>query len=216
MKLIVGLGNPGEKYLNTRHNFGFQIVEHFIQDYPGTPAITWEHNDKLKSDIAFLDWQPKVGQMERVIVAKPQTYMNNSGMAVSLLISFYKIPTEDLWVVYDELDLPVGQMKIRFGGAAAGHHGVESIIEKIGSDKFWRFRMGIGESNHHTGRAIREEGKRHPISKQNVGDAQEFVLGTFSSSERGKARELLKHGSQALQMALEKGIDVAMNRFNTK
>jgi PTH1 family peptidyl-tRNA hydrolase len=107
-------------------------------------------------------------------------------------------------------------MKIRLGGAAAGHHGVESIIDKLGSDKFWRFRMGIGESNHHLGRAVREDGKKHQVSKHMFTDAQDFVLGTFSASERGKSRELLKHGSQALQMALEKGMEAAMNRFNTK
>jgi PTH1 family peptidyl-tRNA hydrolase len=132
--------------------------------------------------------------------------MNNSGMAVQLLKDFYKIEPEDVWIVYDELDLPLGSIKIRFGGAAAGHHGVESVMEAIGTDKFWRFRLGIGESHD----------KNHPVGRQEVRDAKEYVLDKFHSSEAGKERELIKHGSQALHIALKKGMEAAMNRFNTK
>ncbi len=206
MKLIVGLGNPGEKYENTRHNCGFLVVDHFLKDYKSASGVVWSSNAKLKSDIAVVDWQPKKGKLEKVILAKPQTYMNNSGMAVSLLLSFYKVDSSDLWIVYDELDLPLGSMKIRLGGAAAGHHGVESIMEKIATDKFWRFRMGIGTSHD----------KEHAISKQTLRDAKDYVLGAFGRSDQGKIRELIKHGSDALQTALEKGIEVAMNRYNTR
>jgi len=216
MKLIVGLGNPGEKYEQTRHNLGFTIVDKFLKDFFPAKDTTWSKNKKLKSDIAVFEWKPKIGPLEKVILAKPQAYMNNSGMAVSLLASFYKVETEDVWVVYDELDLPVGFMKIRFGGAAAGHHGVESIIESLGNDKFWRFRMGIGVGHNHTGRTRREDGKRHVIGGQKIKNAEDFVLDSFGSSEQGKIRELIKHGSQALQMALEKDISAAMNRYNTK
>jgi len=97
-------------------------------------------------------------------------------------------------------------MKIRIGGAAAGHHGVESIMESIGTDKFWRFRLGIGASHD----------REHPIGRQNIRDAKEYVLDTFNSGDQGKAREMIKHASQALQMALEKDMETAMNRFNTK
>lgn len=196
MKLIVGLGNPGEKYEQTRHNLGFQTVEHFLKE---TSSIKWSENAKLKSDVAILD-------QGKVILAKPKTYMNNSGMAVALLISYYKIKPADLWIVYDELDLPVGSMKIRFGGAAAGHHGVESVMEKLGTDKFWRFRLGIGESHD----------KEHVLSKQKIRKVKEFILGAFNSSDKGKIRKLIKHGSDALEMALEKGIEKAMNRYNTR
>ncbi len=201
MKLIVGLGNPGEKYENTRHNLGFQAVEHFLKDTQSAKHTVWSSNKKLKSDIATLEFKS-----EKVILAKPQTYMNNSGMAVSLLLKYYKIEPEELWVVYDELDLPVGSMKIRFGGAAAGHHGVESVMESIGTDKFWRFRLGIGASHD----------KTHVISKQNIKKAKEFVLGGFGTTDLGKVRELIKHGSKALQTALDKGIETAMNRYNTR
>jgi len=206
MKLIVGLGNPGEKYLHTRHNLGFAVVDQFLKDFQSASAEGWTLNDKLKSETVLLDWQPKVGKSERVILAKPQTYMNNSGLGVSLLASYYKVDPEDIWVVYDELDLPVGSMKIKIGGAAAGHHGVESVMESIGTDKFWRFRLGIGLSHD----------KEHAISKQQINHAETFVLSTFGSSEHGKIRELIKHGSDALQMALEKGIEASMNRYNSK
>lgn len=214
MKLIVGLGNPGEKYEKTRHNLGFVIVEQFLKDFEPVSQTKWDKSEKLKSDIASLVWQPKHGTEEKVILAKPLTYMNNSGMAVQLLMSYYKIVSEDIWVVYDELDLPLGAMKIRFGGAAAGHHGVESILEHLNTDKFWRFRMGIGTSSHHA--TVREDGKRHTISRKGLSDVTDYVIGEFSASEKGKLKELIKHGSGSLQTALEKGLDEAMNRFNIK
>lgn len=200
MKLIVGLGNPGERYENTRHNLGFLVIDHLLKEL-GTNKVDWKNTTKLKSEIA-----PFTISDEKILLAKPQTYMNNSGMAVQLLKDFYKVEPEDVWIVYDELDLPLGSIKIRFGGAAAGHHGVESIMESIGTDKFWRFRLGIGESHD----------KTHAISKQEVHDAKDYVLDKFHSSEAGKARELIKHASTAIQCALEKGMEAAMNRFNTK
>jgi PTH1 family peptidyl-tRNA hydrolase len=196
MKLIVGLGNPGEKYVHTRHNLGFMAVDRVLKDI-GSVKIDWMSNSKLKSDIFKED---------KILLAKPQTFMNHSGQAVKLLMDFYKVESNDLWVVYDELDLPVGSMKIRFGGAAAGHHGVESIMESIGTDAFWRFRLGIGESHD----------KEHPVGRQEIRDASAFVLDRFHADEAGKVRELIKHGSQSIQMALEKGIESAMNRFNTR
>lgn len=211
MKLIVGLGNPGEKYEQTRHNLGFQVIEKLLKDVSSANISEWNSSDKVKSEVASV-----VIKNEKVILAKPKTYMNNSGLAVSLLASFYKVVLQDIWIVYDELDLPVGTLKIRFGGAAAGHHGVESVIEKIGTDQFWRFRLGIGSTHPHTGQAARIDGKEHTISKQKLKDVKKHVLGLFATGEQGKIRELIKHGSQALQLALEKGIDAAQNRFNTK
>jgi PTH1 family peptidyl-tRNA hydrolase len=216
MKLIVGLGNPGEKYIHTRHNLGFMVVERFLKDFESLKNTVWSSSEKVKSHIALIDWKSKAGREERLILAKPKTYMNNSGMAVSLLTNFYKIDPTDVWIVYDELDLPVGSMKIRFGGAAAGHHGVESIIASLDTDKFWRFRMGIGVTHLHSGRDGREDGKQHALGRQNIKGADSLVLGNFSASEQGKVRELIKHGSQSLQMALEKGIEASMNRYNTK
>jgi peptidyl-tRNA hydrolase, PTH1 family len=212
MKLIVGLGNPGEKYEHTRHNFGFMVIEHLLKDLESVKNTVWSSTEKVKSDIALIDWKPKVGKGEKIILAKPKTYMNNSGMAVGLLASFYKVEPTDIWIVYDELDLPLGAMKIRFGGAAAGHHGVESIMESLGTDKFWRFRLGIGVTRHHDD----GDGKQHAIGREKIKGAEQFVLDSFGHGEQGKVRELIKHGSQALEMALEKGIEAAMNRFNTK
>ena len=200
MKLVVGLGNPGEKYESTRHNLGFLVIDHVLK-HLGSSTIAWDSSAKLKSETALFTF----GE-EKVLLAKPQTYMNNSGMAVQLIMDFYKVDPQDLWIVYDELDLPLGSIKIRFGGAAAGHHGVESVMNTIGTDAFWRFRMGIGESHD----------KTHPVGRQNFRDAKEFVLDKFHSDEAGKVRELIKHGAGAIQMALEKGMEAAMNRFNTK
>jgi PTH1 family peptidyl-tRNA hydrolase len=216
MKLIVGLGNPGEKYENTRHNLGFMAVDKFMKNFEMVERTVWKKSEKLKSWVVDLDWQPKEGELERVILAKPQTYMNNSGMAVELIASFYKIAAEDIWVVHDELDLPIGAMRIRFGGAAAGHHGVESVIERLGTDKFWRFRLGIGFTHPHSGREGREDGHARLVSKQFVGNVEAHVLSPFGEAEHGKARELIKHGSEAISYALEKGLEKAMNRCNTK
>lgn len=203
MKLIVGLGNPGDKYTTTRHNLGFMVVEQFLKDFNSAEDTVWSANEKLKSDIALIDWQPKIGDSERVILAKPKTYMNNSGMGVSLIAQFYKVKPEDIWIIHDELDLPLGTLRIRFGGAAAGHHGVESVLEHLGTDKFWRFRLGIGSSHPHEG-------------KQIMPNAEDYVLGGFGSGEQGKVRDILKHATQALEYALEKGLEATMNKFNTK
>lgn len=204
MKLIVGLGNPGEKYANTRHNAGFMVVDHLLKDL-GSSTDDWSRNSKLKSDIATFTVKTDAGE-EKVLLAKPQTFMNESGLAVRLLMDFYKIEADDLWVVYDELDLPLGTLKIRNGGAAAGHHGVESVMEHTGTDKFWRFRLGIGVSHN----------KEQPISKQFIRDAKDFVLDTFSQVEQGKLREMIKHTCQAIEASLKKDLETAMNRFNTK
>lgn len=205
MKLIVGLGNPGEKYEHTRHNLGFMVVEHFLKDFHSAEETTWSDEKKFKADISALTWERKDGPEIPLILAKPKTYMNNSGMAVSLIASFYKIVPEDIWIVNDEMDLPLGSMKIRFGGAAAGHRGVESVMESIGTDKFWRFRLGIGGSRNHA-----------EIAKHRVTDVDDFVLGKFAHGEAGKLRELIKHGSKAIATALESGMDKAMNQFNSK
>lgn len=199
MKIIVGLGNPGEKYETTRHNLGFLVADHLLKEL-GTNEVAWNHSAKQKSDTAPFT----VGE-EKVLLVKPQTFMNNSGMAVQLIKDFYKIEPEDLWIVYDELDLPLGSMKIRFGGAAAGHHGVESIMEAIGTDKFWRFRLGIGVTHN-----------KSEVGNHDFKDAKEYVLDQFRSGEKGKVRELISHASEALQCALDKGMETAMNRFNTK
>lgn len=217
MKLIVGLGNPGEKYEGTRHNLGFVVLDQLLKDFEPVEKTNWDASAKLKSDIVLIDWQPKEGKDERVILAKPTTYMNNSGMAVALIRDYYNIVPEDIWVVHDELDLPLGSMKIRLGGAAAGHHGVESIIAALNTDKFWRFRLGIGAGSEHSARHSRENGGNEKlIARRKLHNVEDFVLGHFDGHDKGKLKDIIKSGSKALEAALEKGIKSAQNRFNTK
>lgn len=214
MKLIIGLGNPGVKYEKTRHNLGCMVVEQFLKDFEPAHKTVWTNEPRFKSDIVSLDWQPKQGSLEKVLLVKPKTYMNNSGLAVLLLTAYYKLQPADVWIVHDELDLPFGSMKIRFGGAGAGHHGIESIIEKLKTDAFWRFRLGIGGERNHTQKSEAEKGK--PVSKQHFKNAEDFVLGNFVAAERSRLRHLIRRSSDALQMALEEGMEASMNRYNTK
>jgi peptidyl-tRNA hydrolase, PTH1 family len=204
MKLIVGLGNPGEKHEKTRHNLGFMVVDTLFKDYSSAKA-SFREEKKFQSQMAEFSWQPKKNAGEKVILAKPLTYMNNSGLAVLLLVKFYKIDPSDIWIIHDEVDLPLGAMKIRFGGSSAGHKGVESIIESLKTDKFWRFRLGIGEQK-----------SKLSNQKSKVRAIDDFVLGVFAESERGKAREIIKKGAKAVEDGLEEGLEKAMNRFNTK
>ncbi len=205
MKLIVGLGNPGEKHESTRHNLGFMIIGHLLKDVENVKDGKWEDSQKFKSEIFNLEYKPKHGEVEKVILAKPKTHMNNSGMAISLISSFYKIAPSDIWIIHDELDLPLGFMKIRFGGGAAGHHGVESIITSLNSDKFWRFRIGIGAVKN------KDEIARHKFK-----NAEDFVLDNFNTHESRSVKHVIKRAVDALILSLEKDIPASMNRFNTK
>lgn len=205
MKLIIGLGNPGEKYDKTRHNLGFVVIERFLKNFESVKTTVWENSVKFKSDISQIEWQPKHGSLEKVILVKPKTYMNNSGMAVQLITNYYKLPANDIWIIHDDIDLPLGSMKIRFGGASAGHHGVESIMEHLDTDKFWRFRMGIGQKNERLG-----------MRNEKLRNVEDYVLGDFTGQEKGKLKELIKRGADAIETALESGLEAAMNRFNTK
>ena len=193
MKLIVGLGNPGEKYHGIRHNFGFVVLDKFVAS--SKYQVVWEESKKFKSQIARLS--------KDILCVKPQTYMNNSGLAVKLLTTYYKIPSTDLIVVYDELDLPLGKIKVRKGGAAAGHHGVESIMEALGTDKFIRVRLGIGnlktQSSEHKGASV---------------SAEKFVLEPFVHAESGTVKHVIKQALKALDELLEKGLEYAQNQFN--
>lgn len=204
MKLIVGLGNPGSKYESTKHNVGFLVVDHLLKDIEPVKKSNWDKNEKLKSEVHVLDYKNKLDVTEKIILAKPLTYMNNSGMAVALITNYYKIKPVDVWLIHDEMDLPLGSIKIRLGGSGAGHHGVESVMKSIDTEKFWRFRMGIGITHSH------EKMARHNFR------GKEFVLKGFRSGEASDARKMVKHGSKALIHALEKGIESAQNNFNTK
>ena len=208
MKLIVGLGNPGLKHEKTRHNLGFMVLDAFFKNYT-SPKEEFKTEKKFQAEIVQITWQPKKGKEEKIILVKPQTFMNASGISVSHIVNFYKISANDIWVIHDEIDLPLGAMKIRLGGSSAGHKGVESILEKLKTDKFWRFRMGIGAQK--SSRFNRDNNQKSKLRA-----IDDFVLGGFGESERGKAREIIKEGTKAIEIALEKDMTAAMNRFNTK
>lgn len=196
MKLIVGLGNPEGKYTGTRHNLGFDVLDKYVAHaLPVKESENfWSLNKSLKAEM---------GKIDDLWFAKPQTYMNNSGMSVRAIADYYKIAPEDIVIVHDELDLPLGQIKIRLGGAAAGHHGVESIIDHLGSDKFIRVRLGIGNLKSKTG----EYGG-------NTFEAEKYVLGEFSSSEKSDLKHLVKKSLKAIQALLDDGLEKAQNQYN--
>ncbi len=194
MKLIIGLGNPGEKYLNTRHNMGFRVVEEYAKNNLG-PEIVWEADKKFKAEILKLP--------NDLWLVKPQTFMNHSGMAVQALMDYFKIPLEDIVVIYDEMDLPLGKIKVRSGGSAAGHHGVESIIASLSDDKFARIRLGIGN--------LKTQSAEHTGHHTNV---DHFVTEDFAPNEKSKVKHMLKQAVKALELLLDKGLDTAQNQFN--
>lgn len=221
MKLIVGLGNPGDKYQKTRHNLGFVVVEKFLRDFIQVNQVDWRESDKFKGFLAEIEWQKREkgkkgieeNRLEKVILLKPKTYMNNSGLSVKLVSDFYKISPRDIWVLHDDLDLPLGSLKIRLGGASAGHKGIESIISHLNSEKFWRFRMGIGHPHR---KNIGEDGQVMKMAKRAFGNVEGFVLSKFGHGEGGKAKDLIKRGVNAIEVGLECGLETAMNRFNSK
>lgn len=207
MKLIVGLGNPGEKYLNTRHNLGFLAIDKFLQDITDVQHTVWSEEKSHKAEIATFNWQPERGELEKLILAKPLTYMNNSGMAVKLLADYYKISPQDIIILHDDVDLQPGLLRIRFGGAAGGHHGVESIIDSLDTDTFWRFKLGIGRPGR------MRDGEYQMKDMHGVDD---YVLGNFTAQDWKTVRELIERSSKALQCSLEESIESSMNKYNSK
>lgn len=194
MKLIIGLGNPGEKYIGTRHNLGFAVLDEYAKKHlPST--ITWEKSQKLKVELLRIS--------PEVLLVKPQTYMNDSGLGVKLVTSFYKLPIDQVIVVHDDLDLLVGKIKIRLGGSGAGHHGIESIIQSLGSDKFIRVRLGIGNEN-----------TQYAEHGQDTINIDHFVLQPFTAKERVIVKRQVKHAVQAIDTLLDKGLEVAQNQYN--
>jgi len=196
MKLIVGLGNPGDQYKDTRHNIGYMVVDKLAREL-GRETLSWEQNKSLNASVA------KVGE---VLLVKPMTFMNNSGLAVKKVLDYFKIKPEDMWVIHDDIDLPIGKIRIRLGGASAGHNGMESVMSLVGTDKFVRFRLGIGRGKEANTKNT-DQNLRHRT-------VIHFVLSRFTQSEAGSLKHLVKHGVEAVRIALTDGIDKAMNRFN--
>lgn len=194
--LIIGLGNPGPKYQNSRHNLGFMVLDKLAKEMLPLGKTNWRMDQKANASVIHIT--------PEVIFAKPQTFMNASGFSVRLISRYLNISTSSIWVVYDDVDLPLGKMKIRFGGASAGHHGVESIMQELKTDKFLRFRLGIGRP----GRGIKDKNRT-------AKDVEDYVLEKFGQGEGGETKKMIKKAIQAIQIALKDGSDKAMNRFNS-
>lgn len=186
MIIIAGLGNPTDKYRGTRHNVGFDAIDKIAEDND-ILVETYRHKALCGKGI--------IGG-EKVLIMKPQTYMNNSGEAIREAIDFYKVnPEEELIIIYDDISLAEGKLRIRAKGSAGGHNGIKSIIAHTGTDKFKRIRIGVGE-------------------KPDKMDLADYVLGRFSTVDRKLVDESIKNTSEAINIMLEKDINAAMNKFN--
>ena len=188
MYIIVGLGNPTRQYEGTKHNVGFDTIDYLIDEYQ-IPSSGAGHKALFgKGMIA--------GQ--KVIVAKPMTYMNLSGESVRELVNYYKVdPESELIVVYDDISLAPGQIRIRKKGSAGGHNGIKNIIANLGTDRFMRVKVGVGE-------------------KPKNWDLADYVLSTFPKEDREKVEEAMDHAVEAVRMMLDGETEAAMNRYNRK
>lgn len=188
MKIFVGLGNPGAEYAKTKHNVGFMLADRLAKEIG---AESWR--EKFNAHIAetFFDG-------EKILIVKPQTFMNLSGEAVGAITDFYKIDPENLIVAHDDMDLPVGMIRLRPKGSGGGHHGIESIIQHLGGEKnFPRVRIGIGR----------------PPRNWTVNS---HVLSPFNSDDMEKISETIENLIPAMLCIFREGIDNAMNKFNPK
>lgn len=187
MKLVVGLGNPGQQYERTRHNIGFRVVDRLAEKW----GFKWnERRGRAILATGNVD-------AERVVLAKPLTFMNLSGEAVGELARWYKIAPSDMLIIYDELDLPVGRLRLNARGSAAGHNGMRDIIAKLHTSDFPRLRVGIGHPKN-----SRVQGRNHVLSAATGDEGILLVTGE-------------EHAVEAVTMLLARGIEATMNTFNT-
>ena len=191
MKIIVGLGNPGEKYKNTRHNIGFEAISCFRKKQEN--FSDWKLNKKFNSKIS----EGKI-KNEKIILAKPQTFMNNSGEAVIKITKYYKVSPEKLLVIYDDIDLPIGKIRIRKNGSSGGHLGLQSIINFLSSKNFTRLKIGVAQKTVNNKKR----------------DASKIVLKKITKKEGADLSQAIKKVVEATTNILEKGSDETMNLFN--
>jgi len=184
MKLIVGLGNPGKEYINTRHNIGFMFIDKIASEY----NLKFKLDTKLKAEISEV-----IINNTKVLLAKPQTFMNLSGEAVRNILSYYKIDIDDILVVYDDLALPLGKVRIRKSGSSGGHNGIKNIIELLKTNDIKRIRIGIGSPNT---------------------DQVSYVLGAFSKTELIILDKTISQAKEMLNTYLVSSFDDFMNKFN--
>ena len=187
MKLVAGLGNPGRDYAGTRHNIGFGVIAR-ISDKYNIPLTGKEHK--------AICGKAMIGG-EKVILAQPQTFMNLSGECVRSLVDYYKLESEDIIIAYDDIDLEVGQLRIRSKGSAGGHNGIKNIISHLGTNEFPRVKVGVG-------------------GKPEGGDLVRHVLGRFSREDEKVIGEVLDVAVEAVETILSDGVEAAMNRYNAK
>lgn len=187
MFLIIGLGNPGQKYKDTRHNVGFGVIDKIAQTL-NIEVDKKEHQGLVQS--AF--WHGK-----KILLVKPQTYMNLSGQTVGELINYYHDQIDNLLVIHDDLDLPVGQLRFKKHGGTGGHNGLKSIVQHLNSQEFDRLKIGIGRP-------------KGPM------DVKAFVLTSFAAEERQSLEETIERASEAVKTWMLEGIDRAMNEFNKR
>jgi PTH1 family peptidyl-tRNA hydrolase len=185
--LIAGLGNPGRQYAGTRHNIGFMLVAQLAERW----RAAWKVEGRFSSRLARLEREQK-----RIILCQPQTFMNASGQSVAALRGFYRLPAAQLLVAVDDADLPLGAIRLRPEGSSGGHHGLESVEEKLGTRAYPRLRLGIG----------RREDDDRQISN--------YVLGRFAGAERPVVDEVLSRAGRQVECWLDAGIKQAMNEFN--
>jgi PTH1 family peptidyl-tRNA hydrolase len=187
MFLIVGLGNPGKKYSLSRHNVGFMVID----------EIAKRHEIDIKKKRFSSLYCESVIDQKKIILLKPQTFMNLSGRAVFEAVNFYKISTSDVLVVHDEIDLPTGAMQVKFGGGSAGHKGIDSIISHLGRSDFIRIRIGVGKPTH------KPEVVNH-------------VLSGFERCEIKTIKGMIERAADAVAETILNGLGKAMNEFNKK
>lgn len=188
-QLIVGLGNPEPKYDKTRHNIGFEAVDALARTW----QIPWGENRRFQ---AFLG-EGRGANGDKIRLLKPLTYMNRSGQAIRAVLDWYKLPPESVLVVYDDMDLPVGRLRLRLSGSAGGHNGMKSTITHLGTQNFPRLRIGIGKSGTDK-------------------DSVSHVLGKFSPQETQLISEVLQLVVDAVELSLKQGVEKAMSLYNSQ
>lgn len=191
MRLIVGLGNPGQSYAHNRHNVGFTCLNHFAK----THGIRFDSKQGRA--------RTGIGEVagDKVVLAKPQTYMNHSGQSISLLVRKFDISLDNLLVIHDDLDLPLGKIRLRYNGSSGGHKGVDSIVSELGSQEFIRIRVGIGRPTTDS-------------TEISEADITAYVLGDFTPDQTRTITEVIPKVSEALLCLLTEGLTTAMNKYN--
>jgi PTH1 family peptidyl-tRNA hydrolase len=188
-QLIIGLGNPEAKYAQTRHNIGFEVVDALA----GAWRLSWQQNRRFQGLFAEGN-HPQGGKL---FLLKPLTYMNRSGQSVRAAMDWYKLPPESLLAIYDEMDLPLGRLRLRLSGSAGGHNGMKSLISHLGSQQFPRLRLGIGKANQSEA-------------------AISHVLGRFAPEELPVVSEVVQLATEMVEKSLRDGVEKAMSLYNSR